>query len=74
MEKRANRLGLITSGTYALSRHPGVIWFSLFQLGLVLLSRKDLVLYFAALLILLDVIHVLLQDSLLFPQDVSPVW
>jgi len=66
--KDINRDGLVTTGTYALSRHPGVLWFILFEIGVVLLARRDLALYFALLLVVLDVLHVTMQDLVFFPR------
>ena len=68
VKEKANKEGLVTTGTYALVRHPGVIWFSFFTLGLILLSRKDLVLIFGVMVIVLDIIHVILQDVYFFPR------
>ncbi len=57
---------LITSGTYALVRHPGVLWFGLLMAGLALLSRGRLMLFAGAVWFLLDALYVWLQEVLLF--------
>jgi protein-S-isoprenylcysteine O-methyltransferase Ste14 len=60
---------LITTGTYALTRHPGVLWVALFLAGLVSANRS-LALFIAAPLWLgLDVLYVWLQDRYFFPRQ-----
>lgn len=54
---------LITTGLYALVRHPGVHWFTLALLSLVLVSRSTLLLIAAPILILLDILLVVVQDK-----------
>jgi protein-S-isoprenylcysteine O-methyltransferase Ste14 len=57
---------LITSGLYALVRHPGVHWFSLLLLALVLVSSSRLMLIAAPIWVLLDIILVAIQDRFFF--------
>jgi len=57
---------LVKTGTYALVRHPGVLWLALFLLALVLVSRSRLLLLAAPLWILLDVLYVWIQESFFF--------
>jgi protein-S-isoprenylcysteine O-methyltransferase Ste14 len=57
---------LVTTGTYALTRHPGVLWFGLLMLGLVLASRGRLMLLAGAVWLLLDGVYVWLQEVFLF--------
>jgi len=57
---------LITTGLYALVRHPGVIWFVLLMLSLILVSKSSLLLVAAPIFILLDVVLVIVQDKFLF--------
>jgi protein-S-isoprenylcysteine O-methyltransferase Ste14 len=57
---------LITSGLYALVRHPGVHWFILLVLSLVLVSRSGLVLIAAPIFIFLDIVLVIVQDRFFF--------
>ena len=59
---------LIKTGTYALARHPGVLWFGLFLLALVVISRSQLLLIAAPLWFLLDVLWVWIQDRFYFSQ------
>jgi protein-S-isoprenylcysteine O-methyltransferase Ste14 len=57
---------LITSGLYALVRHPGVHWFSLLLLALVLVSSSRLMLIAAPIWVLLDIVLVAIQDRFFF--------
>jgi protein-S-isoprenylcysteine O-methyltransferase Ste14 len=55
---------LITTGLYALVRHPGVYCFTLLMLSLVLISRSSLLLIASPIWILLDILLVAIQDKL----------
>jgi len=57
---------LIKSGLYTLVRHPGVIWFILFMLSLILVSRSSLLLIAAPIFIVLDVVLAIVQDKFFF--------
>jgi len=57
---------LITTGLYTLVRHPGVIWFVLLMLSLILVSKSSLLLIAAPIFILLDVVLVIVQDKFFF--------
>ena len=57
---------LIKTGLYALVRHPGVHWFILFMLSLILVSRSSLLLIAAPIFILLDIVLVIMQERFLF--------
>ncbi len=59
---------LVTTGTYALSRHPGVLWYALVLIGLILISRRMLVLIAAPVWLSLDILYVWLQDRFFFPR------
>jgi protein-S-isoprenylcysteine O-methyltransferase Ste14 len=59
---------LVKTGTYALVRHPGVLWFGLLLLALVAISRSKLLLIAAPLWFLLDVLWVWIQDRFYFSQ------
>jgi protein-S-isoprenylcysteine O-methyltransferase Ste14 len=59
---------LISTGTYALVRHPGVIWLAFVFLGLALLY-PSLTLFLAVVIWwFVDVIYVFVQDKYLFPR------
>ena len=57
---------LITTGFYALTRHPGVLWTVLLIVSLVLVSKSVLVLATAPLFIFLDILMVTIQDRFYF--------
>ncbi len=57
---------LIRTGLYALVRHPGVHWFILLVLSLILVSKSSLLLIAAPTFILLDVVLVIVQDKFFF--------
>lgn len=57
---------LITTGLYALVRHPGVIWLSLVLFSLVLVSKSSSLLIATPIFILLDIVLVIMQDKLFF--------
>ncbi|MGD2178163.1 MAG: methyltransferase [Anaerolineae bacterium] len=57
---------LVKTGTYALVRHPGVLWFGFLLLSLVLVSRSRLLLVAAPVWLLMDVLYVLVQDRFFF--------
>jgi len=57
---------LVTTGLYALVRHPGVHWFTLLVFSLILISRSVLLLIAAPIFIALDVLLVVVQDRLFF--------
>jgi len=59
---------LVKTGTYALVRHPGVLWFGFFLLALVVISRSRLLLIAAPLWFFLDVLWVWIQDRFYFSQ------
>jgi protein-S-isoprenylcysteine O-methyltransferase Ste14 len=57
---------LITRGLYALVRHPGVHWFTLLLVALILVSRARLMLIAAPIWLLLDIVLVAIQDRYFF--------
>lgn len=57
---------LVRTGTYALVRHPGILWFGLWVLGLVLVTRGRLILWGGLVWLLSDIAYVWLQERLLF--------
>ena len=60
---------LVTTGTYALCRHPGVLWFGLFLLGLLITNRSLALLIAALVWFGLDILYVWLQDRYFFPRQ-----
>jgi protein-S-isoprenylcysteine O-methyltransferase Ste14 len=59
---------LVTTGFYALARHPGVLWTALLAVSIVLVSKSRPALVAAPLFILLDVLVVVIQDRIFFPR------
>lgn len=57
---------LVTTGTYALVRHPGVLWLGLALAGLVLVTANQLMLVAAIIWLALDIVYVWLQEAYLF--------
>ncbi len=57
---------LITTGVYALTRHPGVIWFTILMLALIPVSGSRLLLIAAPVFIALDILLVTIQDRFIF--------
>lgn len=57
----------LTGGTYGFSRHPGFLWF-VGLMGGLLLARRGGGLPFAACLVILDFLLVLVQDVYYFPR------
>jgi len=66
--KRGFGKRLITTGTYALVRHPGVIWLAFVFLSLILLFPSTTLFFAAIAWLALDVIHVALQEKLFFTK------
>jgi protein-S-isoprenylcysteine O-methyltransferase Ste14 len=59
---------LITTGTYALVRHPGVIWLALAYLSLALLFPSTTLFLAVAIWLIIDITLVIVEDKLLFPK------
>ena len=57
---------LVVTGLYALVRHPGVHWFIITMLALVLVTRSQLMLIASPIFIILDIILVVIQDKFFF--------
>lgn len=60
--------GLITTGTYALCRHPGVLWFFFMFIFLFFYTGSTLLLMAGLIWTSLDVLYVYLQEKYFF-QD-----
>jgi len=59
---------LVTTGTWALTRHPGVLWYALGLVALLLATRSTVLLYCAPVWIVMDIIHVVMEDVYFFPR------
>lgn len=62
---------LVKSGTYALVRHPGVIWYALFLLSLLLITRSVTLLVAAPVWLLMDILYVVIQERFFFDKMFS---
>jgi protein-S-isoprenylcysteine O-methyltransferase Ste14 len=59
---------LVKTGTYALVRHPGVLWFALFLASLILVSRSRPLLVAAPVWFFMDVLYVWIQERFYFTR------
>ncbi len=59
---------LIKTGTYALVRHPGVIWYTLFLIALLLISSSQLLLIALPIWIFMDILYVFIQEKFYFSR------
>lgn len=57
---------LVKTGTYALVRHPGVLWFALGLLSLILVTRSRLLLIATPIWLFMDVLYVWIQERFYF--------
>ncbi|MEN1759992.1 hypothetical protein AAIG11_05890 [Anoxynatronum sibiricum] len=60
---------VITSGAFALCRHPGVLGFGVFYFFLWLASGVHFILVAGMIWTIMDIIHVSIQDNWLFPRS-----
>ncbi len=65
--KRGKR-EVVTTGTYALARHPGVIWFFFLHVCLVLMSGSRLLLAAVPFWTGMNVLLVFVEDRVFFPR------
>lgn len=65
-KKRDEKEKLLTTGTYALSRHPGVLWFMLYYVFGSILFASTEILIAGLIWSFVNVIYVLLQEKLIF--------
>lgn len=62
---------LVTTGTYALVRHPGVLWYGLVLIGLIFISRRELLLWAAPVWFCMDIVYVWIQERFFFGEMFS---
>ncbi len=62
---------LVTTGTYALTRHPGVLWYALLLVAQILISRSRWAVYAAPIWLLMDVLWVWIQERFFFSRMFS---
>ncbi len=63
--------GLITTGTYSLCRHPGVLWFFFMYLFYGLYLSSEMMLLACFIWTGLDVVYVILQEKYFFVKNFS---
>ena len=59
---------LTTTGTYALVRHPGVLWFALLLLSVFLLTGSRLLLIAVPVWVGMDILYIIVQERWFFPR------
>jgi protein-S-isoprenylcysteine O-methyltransferase Ste14 len=59
---------LKTTGSYNISRHPGVLYFILTTLFLALFTRSTSLIYSMIIFSILDIIIVIFEDSIFLPR------
>lgn len=70
-KNRTKNNPLVTSGTYALSRHPGVLWlFFYYVFGSLFFANID-ILIAGIVWSLINVIYVVIQEKVIFPRIFS---
>jgi len=57
---------LIRTGTYALVRHPGVLWYALLLVSLIFVSKSKLLLVASPIWLAMDIVHVIIQEKFFF--------
>ncbi len=62
---------LVTTGSYALVRHPGVVWYSLFLLSLFFVTGSMTLVVAGPIWLVMDVIYVYIQERFFF-DDMFP--
>ncbi len=65
---RGENTTLVTTGTYALTRHPAFLWISLLLICLILATRSRLLLVAAPLWILADGLYVWFEEKIYFER------
>jgi len=59
---------LIKTKFYTLARHPGVLFFTIFMLSLLIISGSKELLVVVPIYILVDIVLVIIQDKIFFPR------
>jgi protein-S-isoprenylcysteine O-methyltransferase Ste14 len=60
---------LVTTGTYALTRHPGVLWLAVCLIGMFLATGTRLLIIAIPVWVIIDTLYVLIQDRYYFPRQ-----
>jgi len=53
---------LITTGTFALVRHPGIVWYILFLISLLLITHSKVLLIVAPVWVIMHILWVVIQE------------
>lgn len=64
--KGSHSTDLVDTGTYALCRHPGVLWFGMLFFFFFLTTGAELLIPAGVIWTLADILHVYLQDRVFF--------
>ena len=59
---------LVTSGTYALVRHPWVLWYVILLAFLIIATRSTVLLYAVPAWVFMAVMRVVVEDRFFFPK------
>ena len=59
---------LVTTGTYALVRHPGVLWLSFFIAGVLLITGSRKLFFIFPVLVSMDIVYVVIQEKYYFTK------
>jgi len=62
---------VVQAGTYALTRHPGALWYALLLIGLVLASRSRLALWAAPVWFAMELLWVWIEDRFIFERVIA---
>ncbi len=57
---------LVTTGTYALVRHPGVLWLTVFLTGMLLITGSRMLVFTIPVIVSMDVVYVAIQEKYYF--------
>ena len=68
---KSEKRQLADTGVYALCRHPGVIWLTLFFLFAWLFADNIMMLWLGISNTVMDIVYVTIQDIFIFPKTIS---
>lgn len=66
--KKEHNHNLVNTGTYALCRHPGVLWFGFVFLFFFFTTGAVLLIPAGIIWTIIDILHVYLQEKMFFPK------
>ncbi len=62
---------LVQVGTYALTRHPGVLWYAISLIGLIVVSRSRIALVAAPIWFGMELLWVWIEDRFIFEKVIA---